>query len=133
MHKNINLSDGEWKLMNLLWEKAPRTIAQMVAALEEDTGWNKNTIFVMLTRLEEKGAVYFENKDRSRQYYPAVRKEEISIKETKSFLKKVYGGSIGLMVASMAGQKALTQNDIEELYAILESTGNENKKEEVND
>lgn len=128
MNKNISLSDGEWKLMNLLWEHAPRTIAQMVTALSADTGWNKNTIFVMLSRMEEKGAVYFENGSRSRQYYPALRKEDASFKETESFLKKVYGGSVGMMVASMAGQKALTQEDIEELYAVLREAEKEEGK-----
>ena len=34
----LNLSDGEWKLMNLLWDAAPAalTIGDMVAALAED-------------------------------------------------------------------------------------------------
>lgn len=119
MNQNINLSDGEWKLMNLLWEEAPRTIAQLVLTLEKETGWKKNTIFVMLSRMEEKGAVYFEGGARSRQYYPAVAKGDIAARETESFLSKVYGGSLQLMVASMAGQKALSKEDIDELYEIL--------------
>ena len=39
MARQISLSDGEWKLMNLLWEKSPRTIAELVKALAGDTGW----------------------------------------------------------------------------------------------
>lgn len=119
MNKKISLSEGEWKLMNLLWVKSPRTIAQMVAELSSDTKWDKNTIFVMLSRMEEKGAVRFEVSSRSRQYYPTILKADIAVKETENFLNKVYDGSLGLMVASMAGQKALTQADIEELYTIL--------------
>ncbi len=105
--------------MNLLWEKAPRTIAEMVNELKSGPGWNKNTIFVMLTRMEEKGAVRYSEGERSRLYYPTVPKTDIAVKETENFLKKVYDGSLGLMVASMAGQKALSREDIDELYAIL--------------
>jgi BlaI family penicillinase repressor len=119
MNRNINLSDGEWKLMNLLWENAPRTISDMVTALSEETGWTKNTIFVMLTRMEEKGAVYFQEGSRARQYFPAIDKAGAAAKETETFLKKVYDGSVGMLVASLAGQKALTPADIDELYAIL--------------
>ncbi|MDP4110294.1 MAG: BlaI/MecI/CopY family transcriptional regulator [Bacillota bacterium] len=119
MNKNISLSDGEWKLMNLLWEKSPRTIAEMVKELSTDTGWSKNTLFVMLSRMEEKGAVRYEGGARARLYYPTVLKTEIAVRETESFLKKVYDGSLGIMVASMAGQKALTKEDIDELYAVL--------------
>ena len=30
----IRLSDGEWKLMKTLWEKQPRTLAELVSALD---------------------------------------------------------------------------------------------------
>jgi BlaI family penicillinase repressor len=119
MGQNINLSDGEWKLMNLLWEETPRTIAQLVNALKDDTGWTKGTIFIMLNRMGDKGAVRFESGGRSKLYYPTVKKEEAAAHETESFLSKVYGGSVGLMVASMAGQNTLRKEDIDELYAIL--------------
>lgn len=119
MNRNISLSDGEWKLINLLWEEAPRTIAQLVSALKDDTGWTKGTIFMMLSRMVDKGAVRFESGGRSKLFYPALKKEDAAACETKSFLSKVYNGSLGLMVTSMAGQKALTKEDIDELYAIL--------------
>lgn len=119
MQKKVGLSDGEWKLMNLLWQKSPRTIAQLVQALEEETGWKKNTVFVMLSRLEEKGAVRFEEGSRSRQYYPVILREDAAARETESFLARVYGGSLQMMVSSMAGQKALSRQDIDELYEIL--------------
>lgn len=115
----IGLSDGEWKLMNLLWEKEPRTIAQLVTAFKEDTGWTKGTIFMMLTRLIDKETVRCETGGRSKLFYAILKQEDAANQETENFLSKVYGGSVGLMVASMAGQKALKKEDIDELYAIL--------------
>lgn len=128
MNKTVSLSDGEWKLMNLLWEHAPRTIAQLVSALKDDTGWTKATIFIMLSRLEDKGAVRFESGGRSKLFYPVLKKEDAAYQETESFLSKVYGGSVGLMVASMAGQKALSKEDIDELYAVLREAEKEAEK-----
>lgn len=119
MTKPISLSNGEWKLMNLLWQEAPRTIAQLVSAMKDDTGWTKATIFMMLSRMEKKGVVRYEQGSRSKLYYPVLKKEDAVAYETESFLSRVYGGSIGMMVASMAGQKALTKEDIDELYAVL--------------
>ena len=40
-------------------------------------------------------------------------------RETRSFLNKVYRGSVGLMVSAMAQDKALTRKEIDELYEIL--------------
>ena len=37
----VHLSDGEWKLMNKLWDASPCTITELTAALREETGWSK--------------------------------------------------------------------------------------------
>lgn len=125
MKRDISLSDGEWKLMHLLWEEAPRTIAQLVAALRNDTGWTKGTVFMMLARMADKGAVRAETGGRAKLYYPVWEKEDAAFRATENFLSKVYDGSVGLLVASMAGQKALSKEDIDELYAVLRAAEQE--------
>lgn len=122
----VNLSDSEWKLMNHLWQSAPRTITELTAALKAETGWSKNTVITMLDRLEAKGAVRYEP-GRARQYYPAVERADAARAETESFLSKVYGGSLGLMVSNLVEAKALTAADIAELSAILEKAGGDGK------
>lgn len=121
----ITLSDGEWKLMNRLWDHAPRTITELVAALREETGWSKNTVITMLGRLEAKGAVRHEEGQRAKLYYPVTDREDAARTETESFLDKVYGGSLGLMMSAMVDSRRLTPEDIAELSAILEKAGGE--------
>ena len=122
----INLSDGEWKLMRRLWEQAPRTITELTAALREETGWSKNTVITMLSRLEAKGAVRHEE-GKAKRYFPALRREDAAQAETESFLSKVYGGSLGLMMSAMVESRKLTEEDIAELSAILDKAGGEGK------
>ena len=57
MAKHIVLSDGEWKLMKLLWENYPMTLGDMVEAMQDDTAWSKGTIFTMLRRMNTKGVI----------------------------------------------------------------------------
>ena len=121
--KQISLSDNEWKLMGRLWERSPRTITELTADLREETGWSKNTIITMLSRLEAKGAVRHEEGARAKAYYPAVDRETAARAETESFLGKVYGGSLGLLVSAMVESRALTGEDLAELSAILEKGG----------
>ena len=123
----INLSDSEWRLMNRLWDRSPMTITELTAALREDTGWTKNTVITMLSRLEAKGAVRYEEGGRAKQYFPTVDREDAARAETESFLSKVYGGSLGLMVSNLVESHALTEADIAELSAILEKAGGEGK------
>ncbi|HZK60966.1 MAG TPA: BlaI/MecI/CopY family transcriptional regulator, partial [Anaerovoracaceae bacterium] len=105
--KRVNLSDGEWNIMNVLWEAAPNTITRLTAALNESTGWSKHTIITMLGRMESKGAVRYEEGIRAKQYYPAVERTETVLGETESFLDKVYSGSLGLMVNTMVKKNSL--------------------------
>ncbi len=114
----VHLSDGEWKLMNKLWDASPRTITELTAALREEAGWSKNTVITMLSRLDGKKAVYYEEGLRAKQYYPAVTREEAIREESESVLEKV--GSVGLLMSAMVESRKLTESDLAELSAILE-------------
>ena len=116
----VSLSDGEWKLMYKLWEEPSRTIAQLTAALQPETGWSKHTVITMLNRLEGKGAVSHDG-GTPRHYSATLAKEDAARAETRSFLDKVYGGRLGLMMSAMVDSRSLTQQDFDVLAAILEN------------
>ena len=119
----ISLSNMEWKLMNQLWDGAPMTLMQLTHALEADTGWTKHTIITMLTRLEAKDAVRWEQIGRTRHYSPVIAREDARREETASFLDRVYGGRLGLMMSALVDDHALTKEDIDELSEILRKAG----------
>lgn len=119
--EHIRLSDGEWKLMKTLWARQPQTIAELVAALDAETGWTKATIFMMLKRLIAKGAVTMDDSGKFQEYSAAITYADVEPEETESFLSKVYGGSVGMMVSSLVGRGALSEQEIRELKAILDA------------
>ncbi len=131
--KNVNLSDGEWKIMKVLWKEAPRTIAQIVNELEAETGWTKTTVFVMLKRLIAKDAVRVDDSGRLQEYYPTLRRDDATFGETESFLSRVYDGSVGMMLSSLVGGNALSKEEIDDLRKILdESEARERTSEKEN-
>ena len=72
-----------------------------------------------------KGAVRHEEGGRAKRYFPAVDREDAAAAETESFLSRVYGGSLGLMMSAMVESRQLTEADIAELSAILKRAGGE--------
>ena len=52
---DYKISDSEWKVMEILWEKGAATQSEVMDVLTE--GWNKNTVYTFLSRLEHKGLV----------------------------------------------------------------------------
>jgi BlaI family transcriptional regulator, penicillinase repressor len=123
--KQIVLSDGEWKLMKLLWENAPMTLGDMVEAMQDGTAWSKGTIFTMLRRMGAKGAVRMDDSGKYQQYYPVLQKEEAEQTETRSFLERVYDGSVGMMLSAMAHDRKLSKSEIDELYKIIQNARKE--------
>lgn len=118
---------GEWKIMECLWAQSPRTLMELVRAMAEETGWAKSTVTTMVTRMEAKGLLRFEEGGRAKKIYPAVTREEAAGAETDSLLRKVYRGSAGQLMSSLVERKKLRREDIDELYAILRNAEEEMK------
>lgn len=116
----VNISDAEWKVMNVLWESSPRTITELTKILSETEGWSKHSIITFLKRLDAKGAVYYEEGERAKQYYAKIPQNEATLEETKNFLNKAFKGKIGLMINTLVKEEELTEQDLDELYEILE-------------
>ncbi len=115
----VKLSDAEWKILELLWKQGPMTLTEITYALEEETGWQRTTIVSFLKRMEAKDAVYHIEGERAKMFYPKVEQSETKLKETQSFLDKVYRGNVGLMLSNMIKQEALSEEEIENLFSIL--------------
>ena len=56
---------------------------------------------------------------RAKHYTPAVERQSAARRETRSFLDRVYQGSVGLMVSSLVQDEALSREEIYQLYEIL--------------
>ncbi|MGC7872903.1 BlaI/MecI/CopY family transcriptional regulator [Desulfosporosinus sp. SYSU MS00001] len=123
-HTACKISEAEWQVMKVLWEKSPLTATQIIGCLKPETQWNPKTIHTLIARLVKKEALAV-NKDANLfQYYPIVSKEECMREETKSFLHKVYDGSIHLLVANFVKNESLSPQEIERLRKLLDEKVN---------
>ena len=117
--ESIILQQSEWYIMEKLWEDSPRTIVQLYHALEVEPGWSKSTVNTLLGRMVDKGIIYYEDGGKARQYYPRVRREDAALAETESLLKRVYQGSVSMMMSTLVKKNAPSDEEIDELYEIL--------------
>ncbi len=124
----LKLSASEWNVLNCLWADSPRTVMQLVAELERSVGWAKSTTITTLRRMEEKGLVRAEQSGRGKSYTPAVEREQAATAETRSFLDRVYQGSVGLMMSAMAKRQELSAGEVAQLRAILDQLDGEGRK-----
>lgn len=59
----------------------------------------------------------FHNQRRLR-YYPNVNRDDAAITETESLLKRVYKGSVSMMMNTLIHSSNLSDSEIKELYLI---------------
>lgn len=120
MKKNIpSISESEWEIMNVLWEKAPQTASDIISSLQESTDWKPKTIRTLLDRLVQKDVVGVNKNLRVYTFYPLYTQEECQRAETESFINRIYGGTLKSMLVQFIQEDTLSDDDINELRFIL--------------
>lgn len=123
MHKEIpKITDAEWKVMEVLWGNPPLPAKKIVEAMKDSDGWNKNTTYTVLNRLIEKDIIRRE--EPSFVCSAVVAREEVSIAETRTFLDRVYSGSVKMLIKGFLAKEKLSKEDIKELKKLVDSSKN---------
>lgn len=126
-NRNINLTPAEWNLMECLWDSWPKTGREAVEYLKKSVGWTRSTTLTMLRRMTEKGLISCEKVNGINSYCPLIERDDAVVQETQNFLKRVYKGSVSMMVNAITQKQKLSQEEIEELYAILQKAEEDKK------
>ena len=125
MEHNLNrLPDAELEVMQALWDSEPwpACTSALMPKLQRD--WKLPTLLKLLSRLEKRGFVKKGEKEgRSNGYMPLVSREEYLRFESQSFLRRLHGGSLSSLIAALAPEKKLKEEEREALERILRESG----------
>lgn len=127
MKKEIpGISEAELEVMKVLWDNGAMTSPEIVAEVSKTNDWKPKTIQTLITRLVSKDAIKSEKiNQKSYNYSANISRKTYQRHANKSFLKKLYNGSLNMMLASFIGEVKLTKEEIDELKSILEDKENE--------
>ena len=115
------ITDSEWVIMKVLWQKSPLMNRDIIESVSKSSTWSNKTIETLLKRLVDKGAVGFNFvSSKLREYYPLVSQDDCVRVENETFLKKVYDGSVSMMMANFLRHKKLSKDEIEKLKKIID-------------
>ena len=117
----VQVTEAEWKIMEVLWDQAPRTMGEITAILEPATGWTRHTVITLLKRMTEKGAVSMDDTGRAKKYVPLITREEASTEETHKFLDHVFKGKASLLVNHLVDAGDLSADDLQEILNVIKS------------
>ncbi|MBB5685585.1 BlaI/MecI/CopY family transcriptional regulator [Sphingobium boeckii] len=115
------ISDAEHAVMEVLWDEAPLTAADVHQRIDPARGWSDRTVKTMLSRLLGKGVLAYEEEGRRYLYRPAVAREDYVSTESRRLVDRLFGGRITPLVAHLAERDELTDADIAEIEALLKA------------
>lgn len=108
------LFEGEFRLMEVLWEVEPVNSTQLVHLSEERLGWNKSTTYTVLRKLCHKGAAKNE-----KAVVTALMSREQVIHDRGEELVRQSGGVTPFLTAFFSGRK-LTEQEARQLKELID-------------
>ena len=113
------LFDSEAKVMEIIWEKSPLSAKEISLIAAETIGWNKNTTYTVITKLESKG--FIQRDDPGFICTPLVSRDRMQKMEAASLVKKVFGGSRKALFSALLEDEPLSEEEINELRKLIDN------------
>ena len=118
MQTHISISESEWVVMKIIWNEPPKMLQDILSSLKH-TNWSTTTIQTYLSRLVKKGVLTTKRQGKGYLYYPAVSESDCQLAESKTFLSRVYDGSLSQMVKGFVKSGSLSQDELSELKKFI--------------
>ena len=111
MAQTKRLPDAELEVMQTIWTLTPPVTAAEVQQ-HASSDWKMTSVLTFLSRLTDKGFLSCTKEGRQNLYTPLVSEEDY---------RRLCGGSVKNLVASLSDAGALSEQDIDELRAFLDA------------
>jgi predicted transcriptional regulator len=116
---NDRISDAELAIMEVLWEEAPLTATDVSSRVAARRDWSLATVKTLLSRLVAKEAVGHHLDGRRFLYSPLVERDAYVAGESRRLVDRFFGGKLMPLVAHLAEQERLSDDEITEIERIL--------------
>ena len=116
--EKIALSNAEHYIMRQFWDKGTMSHEELTK-LVQDKSWKRTTLHSFLSRLAKKGLLKIEKQGQINLFVPIVSLDEYQRSVGSQFLNEQFQGSAKNFFVSMAENKGLTKNDLDEIREWL--------------
>ena len=113
------LFESEAKVMEIIWVNAPISAKDISLIAAETIGWNKNTTYTVIKKLEAKG--FIRREDPGFICTPLISRSQMQKSEATSLVKKVFGGSRKALFSALLEDEPLSFEEIDELRKLIDN------------
>ena len=113
------LFESEAKVMEIIWTKSPISAKEISLIAAETIGWNKNTTYTVIKKLEAKG--FIRREDPGFICTPLISQNQMQKVEAVSLVKKVFDGSRKALFSALLEDEPLSDEEIDELRKVIDN------------
>ncbi len=127
------LTEAELRIMQVLWQKGPGTVQQILDILPGNPALAYNTVLTTIRILERKGYVEHSKDGRAHVFNPLVAQEEASRSEIRHLVSRFFRNSHEDLVLNILEDRGVDPKELARLRKMLEhSDENTNARSEEN-
>ena len=123
--KSVTLTEAELRIMNVLWDKGPATVHEVLTALPAKPAPAYNSVLTIIRILEKKGYVKHMKDGRSFIYTPQVDRANATRFEVRHLVSRFFGNSHELLVLNILEEKGIEEEELQRLRQLLEGSKSE--------
>ena len=117
--KSPTLTEAELRLMDVLWQKGPCTVQQVLDALTAKPALAYNSVLTTIRILERKGYVQHSKEGRAHVYSPRVERQEASRSEIGHLVNRFFKNSRELLVLNILEDRGVDAEELQHLRELL--------------
>ncbi len=118
--KSVTLTEAEFRLMEVFWQKGSATVQQVLDGLPDDPPLAYNSVLTTVRILEKKGYLRHEKDGRAHIFTPLVERQEASRSEIRRLVNRFFGNSHELLVLNILEDQGMDAAEIKRLRTMLE-------------
>lgn len=128
--KSPTLTEAELRLMEVLWEKGPATVHQILEALSGKPALAYNSVLTTIRILEKKAYVQHLKDGRAHIYSPLVAREDATRSEVRNLVGRFFKNSHELLMLNLIQDRSLDVEELKRLREMLDQAQGEQTQEE---
>ena len=117
---SATLTDGELRLMRVLWRQGPSTVAAIVEAVNNASPPAYNTVQTMMRILERKGFVSHRKNGRAFVFEALVDESRAQKSAIRHVLDRFFDNSPGTLVLSLLEHEDVPDAEVRQLRELIQ-------------
>ena len=125
---NVELTEAEWEIMKVVWEKEPCAAGTVQEKLAQSRDRAYSTVKTTMDRMVEKGFLKIRKVRNLQLFKSCINEIEAKRGEFHKMLKRAFDGALTPMMQFLVEHEGLSKKEASELRNLVSKTQSRKKK-----